>query len=383
MRPAERLPILLWGDLVRGEGPVLRRALAGFRAHECMYAWVYLTEYLAHQRLLALPPEQKLRSLAELEGELWKRAERALVDPHSQLSRDGFEATAWLAALAAGAGEPRPVFVELGSTFFTAKTKVEILGRLAGGTPLEPQWIGIDNSRFMHDTSRALHGDAFRLVEDYRSVARPERFAAFLSRFVASYVFAQGTALADYLAERFQAAVLEDAYATGAEDVPVFNHGQAETFFSIPGTFGRLEQHGFELRLLESYPDFPAGAAPCHVIRYVAARKGVLNDRAQQHLGALGFPTGKPVSAASLLGELNAGVSPARWRAVEKAKRESPVWGRTPEEAERPSWRARLAGLRWALRQRLARSGWRRYRLAGPAARREIDRALDEERLSR
>ena len=33
-----RLPILLWGDIVEGETPVLRRALAGDPAHECMYA---------------------------------------------------------------------------------------------------------------------------------------------------------------------------------------------------------------------------------------------------------------------------------------------------------------------------------------------------------
>lgn len=383
MRRAERLPILLWGDLVKGARPVLRRALAGDRAHECMYAWVYLTEYLAHRRLLALPPEHKGRLLADLDGELWKRVERSRVDPHFQLSRSGFELTAWLAALAAGAGESRPVLVEFGSTFFTAKTKLEILGEIHGGPALQPEWIGIDNSRFMHDTSRALHGDAFRLVDDYRSVQKPGRFAVFLSRFVASYVLPDGLALADYLAERFQAAVLEDAYSTTAKDVRVFNHGQAETFFSIPETFGRLEQNGFELRLLENYPDFPAGSAPCHVIRIVAARKGVFNDRAREHLAVLGFPAGEPVSAASLLDRLNARVTPGRWRAVERAKRESPVWGRTPDEAARPSWRARLGALRQALRQGLARSGWKRYRLAGPAAEREIDRVLDEEPFNR
>jgi hypothetical protein len=371
MPHAPRLPILLWGDLVKGASPVLRRALAGSRAHECMYAWVYLTDLLAHRRLLELP---SLEKLADLDGALWARADRSAVDPHFQLSRDGFEAVAYMAALAAGAGEARPVFVELGSTFFASKTKLDILNRLSGAAPLQPEWIGIDNSRFMHDATGALHaGESLRLVEDYRSVAKPERFAAFLSRFVASYAFPDGVAFADYLAERFQAAVVEDAYATTPRDEHVFNHGQAETFFSIPATLGALERGGFEIHVLDSYPDYPAGAAPCHVVRYLAARKGTMNERCRAYLLALGFTLPGPAAAGSLLAELNARVTPQRWRKVERAKRESPVWGRTPEAAERPSWRSRL-------RARLARGLWRRYRLGGPAAVQEIDRALDEEK---
>ena len=370
-----RLPILLWGDLMRGGRPVLRRALAGRNAHECMYAWVYLTDFLAHRRLLELPPGKNL--LAELDsGELWRRVERAALDPHFQLSKDGFEAVAQLAALAVGAGEPQPLLVELGSTFFASKTKLEILNRIAGEA-LEPEWIGIDNSRFMHDTTRALHGDgAVRLLDDYRKLAPPQSFAGFLSRFVASYVFPGGTAFADYLAERFQAAVIEDAYSTTARDEPVHNHGQAEIFFSLPATFGRLEERGFEIRLLDAYPDFPAGAARCHVIRYLATRKGVANARSAAWLSALGFQAGDVRPAATLLDELNAAVPAGRWSAVERAKRESPVWGRTPEASERPSWAARL-------RARLARAPWRRYRLGGSAALREIDRALDEEQSGR
>lgn len=43
----ERLPILLWGDIRKNSSPVLRRVVAGPNAHECMYSWVYLTDYLS------------------------------------------------------------------------------------------------------------------------------------------------------------------------------------------------------------------------------------------------------------------------------------------------------------------------------------------------
>ena len=48
---SQRLPVLLWGDIVKDGAPVLRRALAGTDAHDCMYAWVYLTDFLANRRL--------------------------------------------------------------------------------------------------------------------------------------------------------------------------------------------------------------------------------------------------------------------------------------------------------------------------------------------
>lgn len=41
----------MWGDLVKGQKAVTRRTLVGFRAHECMYAWVYLTDYMAVKAL--------------------------------------------------------------------------------------------------------------------------------------------------------------------------------------------------------------------------------------------------------------------------------------------------------------------------------------------
>jgi hypothetical protein len=379
--------MLLWGDLVEGGRPVLRRALAGFRAHECMYAWVYLTEYLAHKRLLealdGMQPGERRELLGGLDGPLWQRLDRSRLDPHFQLSRPAFEAVAYMACLAASRNEAHPVFVELGSTFFTARTKFQIIDRLASERfpdwpRMRPQWIGIDNSPFMHDTTRALHPDPdIRLFDDYNAVSRPAGFAVFLSRFVASYAFRGATELADYLADRFQAAVVEDAYSTTPRDEPVFNHGQPEVFFSIPALFGRLQDAGFDLHVLAAYPDYPAGSAPCHVIRYVLARKGAMSERLGVWLAGLGLAApGRAASPASLLGELNARVTTEQWRRVRKAKEESPVWGPTPPAATEP----RLARARRFVRSLLADRRWRRYRLAGPMATREIERAVSEEK---
>ncbi|MBM3815336.1 MAG: hypothetical protein FJW20_27305, partial [Acidimicrobiia bacterium] len=336
-----RFPILLWGDLVEGRRPVLRRALAGFRAHECMYAWVYLTEYLALRRLLDLsqdmPAGERRNVIQALDGDLWARLDRSAVDPHCQLSKSGFEAVAHMACLAAQSGEMHPVFVELGSTFFASKTKFEIVDQVARAwfaewPRLQPRWVGIDNCLFMRDTACLLHGQAgVELVGDYRAVAKPDGFAVFWSRFVASYVFQSSIEFAGYLADRFQAIVVEDAYSTTAQDVPVFNHGQPEVFFSAPTVMGALEQADFEIHILDWYPDFPAGSAPCHVIRYLAAKKGLLTGRVKDYLAGLGFnQPGPPVLAATLLDQLNAAVTPRQWRAVKLAKRQSPVWGRTP-----------------------------------------------------
>lgn len=387
----KRFPILLWGDLVEGGQPVLRRALAGFRAHECMYAWVYLTDYLAHGRLLDLflkmGQEDRRNLLKELDGDLWTRVDRSLVDPHYQLSKSAYEPVAFMACLAAQFGEMSPTIVELGSTFFASKSKFEIVDHIArecfvDWPQLQPNWVGIDNSRFMHDTTRALHGDGVvEMVDDYRAIAKSDRFAIFLSRFVTSYVFSSALEFADYLAERFQIALVEDAYSTTDQDVSVFNHGQAEVFFSVSTAMGRLERADFEIYVLDSYPEFPAGSAPCHVIRYLAVKRGLVTERTKERLVALGLDyVGKPVSAMTLLEQLNTAVTSRQWRAVKQAKRESPVWGRTPEVSDSGPWNSLTRAGKELIRRYFKRPGWRQYRLGGPMAVREIDRALSAEK---
>jgi hypothetical protein len=219
------------------------------------------------------------------------------------------------------------------------------------------------------------------LVGDYGDVARPERFAVFLSRFVASYAFRSGGEFADYLGERFPAALVEDAYSTSIEELPVFNHGQRETFFSVPEIFARLERHGMEVHLLDAYPDHPAGAGRCHVLRYLAVRKGLATKRFKHWMTALGFgDLGDPVAGDALLQKLNDAVAPAQWRAVKRAKEESPVWGRTSFAGGSPAWNALVRRAKDQVKRLVLYPAWRRYRLGGPLAEREILRALHDEK---
>lgn len=390
-KPIKRFPFLMWGDLVEGRRPVLRRALAGFRAHECMYAWVYLTEYLAHRRLLEqfarLPAESRSTLLQRMDGDLWAQLDRAQVDPHFQLSKAMFESVAAMTCLASTSGETQPAFVELGSTFFTSRTRFTLIDQIArerfsDWPRLEPRWVGIDNSRFMHDTTRALHGESgITLVDDYRSAPKPESFAVFLSRFVASYAFPHGKEFADYLAERFPVALVEDAYSTTGEELHVFNHGQSETFFSIPEVFGMLNRHGMEIFVLNSYPDHPAGATPCHIIRYLVSRKGLVTEKVRERMAGLGFIVpGEPADSNKLLQELNDSVSPASWRAVRNAKKVSPVWGPTPDIGGAAKWNSLVRSTKDLVKHYFVHPRWRRYRFSGPLAVREIHRAVSEEK---
>jgi hypothetical protein len=68
------------------------------------------------------------------------------------------------------------------------------------------------------------------------------------------------------------------------------------------------------------------------------------------------------------------------WRAVKKAKEESPVWGRTSFEKTAPAGSRLLRSAKSLARRFLPNRAWRRYRLGGPLAESEIQRAISEEK---
>jgi hypothetical protein len=352
---AKRLPILLWGDLVQGRKPVLRRALAGFRAHECMYAWVYLTDYLALRRLQRALSELDAPDLLfrHFDEKIWSRLDRSTIDPHFQLNKAAFETAALVTALCATTSDEHPLLIELGATFFASKTKFEIVDAVASKhierwRALKPEWVGLDNSRFMHDVAHELHGDGIEILDDYLKFRPSQRFSIFYSRFVASYAFPGSDALAKYLANNFQAVVLEDAFATVPQDIPVTNHGQDEVFFDIAHTIRTLEAQGFEAYLLDSYPDFPAQAAPCHVVKLLAVRRGIALEKLSAIVDALGFtfgPAAQRIDSVTILRRLNDAVTPGIWRHVRRAK-EIPPCG---DELRQP----RPLGYSWIEREML------------------------------
>ncbi len=388
-----RLPVLLWGDLVKGDAPILRRALAGERAHECMYAWVYLTEFLAIERLRAKLPELEELDQANifrgLQGAVWARADRSRIDPYYQLSQLSFDFVAIMTMLAEAAGSIKPQMVELGSTFFASKLRFEIVNTAARALfddwkQMEPHWVGIDNSMFMHDTTRLLHNDkAVELVTDCNDVPQTDQFNGLISRFVASYVFPDAGKFVEFATGRFDAVMIEDAYSTTRDDVSVYNHGQPETFYALPAVFSAFARKGYTIYVLYSYPDYPGGSAPCHVVKYLAVRNALAKSDFVSRLARLGFELpGATEHPERALDEMNARVSVQRWANVKQAKLESPVWGPTPEDYTAPEPRPfdNLKKPIEGLISRLSpRGDWTDYALGGPQAEREIARALAEE----
>src|SRR5262249_45281869 len=156
--------------------------------------------------------------------------------------------------------------------------------------------------------------------------------AIFLARFVASYVFPDALAFTRFLDVSFSAAVVEDAHSISGRDVPVWNHGQPEVFFSVPDIVTGLRASDFRVYCLSSYPDYAAGTAACHVVKYFAVKPSVQIDRIAATLAALGFPFDPSAQLVDerLLERLNRSVTPARWEEVKEAKRRSPMWGPTP-----------------------------------------------------
>jgi hypothetical protein len=366
-----RVPLLLWGDLVRGEAPVLRRALAGDQAHECMYAWVYLTDFLAQAALLDHLKREDitLASLADLDGPVWERVTRSSMDPNFQISAEGYYLLAALACtVVSSRGSTR--LVELGSTFGAALTKWSVISHLMNRErPIT--YVGIDNSALMAKTTKLLNGVDTEVITDAMALlAQPD--SVLLSRFVASYVFPDADAFVNWAAPHFDALAIEDPFTTDGSNWRGQNHGQPETFFSLPDLVDGLLASGYAIGMINAYGDWPAGTTRCHVVKLLGVRDARRWDVIANDFERLsGQPIAKVGSGSELLDDLNESVSRADWTRIRAAKGASPVWGPTPADFRVPPARDTKCAER-------ALGPWRNYRLAGPAAISAIARAVGE-----
>jgi len=331
------------------------------------------------QAALRAEPEALPSAFADFDEKIWSILDRASVDPHAQLVREGFHLVSCVTALCGVMGE-RPVVAELGSTFCAARVKFEIIDAIArqkvpSWQSPDPRWVGLDNSTFMRDVSLTLHHDSPpTILDDYAKFQGDDR-SIFVARFVASYAFSKTEAFAEFIAANFGAMVLEDAFSTTDGEVRTENHGQPEIFFNLPRLQQMLAKEGFTFYLLSSYPDYPAETAPCHVIKLLALRREVPVAPVAATLDAMGFafdPERQRVDA-TLLEKLNAAVSPERWQQVQSAKARSPVWGPSPEASPTSSMVSRVRD--W-LRERFGADPWGHYRLSGEMAREQIRRAV-------
>jgi hypothetical protein len=378
-----RTPILLWGDLVKGKRAVTRRSLVGDSAHECMYAWVYLTDYLAIQRLLSkvtdLHPSKGQSVLADFDTKVWHLLNREIIDPHFQLNQKSFETICFLSGLMYSWKGSLSTVVELGQTFFTAIDKFQLiyaLSKEAFDYKIDHlNWVGIDCSDFCNTTAQILHDrvrDRITLLTDWQAFTKKNE-VLFHSRFVCSYAFPTTSALADFLCKNTDCTVIEDAFSTTKDEKTTYNHGQKEVFFSLDQLCAELHRTGFETFILDFYGDWPSGSEQCLVVKLLIVKKNHIDlGKLQTFTSYHGF---KLLADHKLdTNSLMSTISSADWKKIQRNKRTSPVWGRTNTSEIISPFRSILDKMKIFLK------GYRSYSLRGQNAERELLRHFNSQR---
>lgn len=356
-----------------------------------MYAWVYLTDFLATKRLFAYvdvlqnsTSDQSI--ISSFDEKFWSFVDRKKVDPRCQLSKGAFETVCYLNAFLFSQERESSTIVELGQTFFTAIDKFEFIHLLSKkcfspGYQLDQiKWIGIDNSEFCNMTANILHEQKQQNLTIYSSVEElpKQENAIFHSRFVCSYVFKNTKDFAGFLSQNFEFSVIEDAFSTKEQDIHTQNHGQSETFFNLQELNELLGKDQFETYILDYYGDWPAASSQCLVVKLLIVKKGVFDkQKFQKFLNYHGFKNDMiDQSKNNLLENLMSSISRSEWRKIYANKKINPVWGRT--SFEKVSMLRKL--LKFACdRYRLFREGYRSYNLKGRNAEQEIYRYLNEQ----
>jgi hypothetical protein len=388
-----RIPILLWGDLVKGRQAITRRSLVGDSAHECMYAWVYLTDFLAVRRLFSYLNIFKETSdgssiVSSMDNELWKLICRKKNDPRYQINKSSFETASYLNALIFSYKRGMSSVVELGQTFFTAIDKFDFVYQLSKDhfslnyNLNQLRWIGIDNSEFCNATAKILHGSYQDNIEIYNSIdSLPQQDRAiFHSRFVCSYVFSSTLSFVEFLSKNFECAVIEDAFSSINREIHTQNHGQNELFFNLQEFNRSLAERGFETYLIDFYGDHPAGTEKCLVVKLLVLKKESIDkEKFQNFLRYHGFQNQmNNQSEHDLLSLLMSKITLSEWKAIYKNKKINPVWGRT--DFRKASLLEKLSGYfkKWF---EISRNGYRSYNLRGENAEQEICRFIRDSKL--
>ena len=336
-----RVPVLLWGDIIKGKSPITRRTLVGERAHECMYAWVYLTDFLAIRRLIEeynkLKEENKdFNIVKNLDSNTWSNISRPKIDPHFQVKKDNFYIASLVNGLAKSSNQNAIDIVEFGQTFYTLIDKVELLNLINKTESPKLTWKGIDNSEFVNITANFLHKDkVIKIYEDWKKYEKSD-FSILTSRFVISYAIPSSKELVKFISQNFNAIVIEDAFSTTEKDEQVFNHGQKQTFYNINYVIKELEELGYEIKVLSHYGDHPGGSRPCHIVKTLCVKKGIFNlSQAAEYVKEFGFSLDPIIfEKNNLLETLNSRITSLQWSQIKNNKKVNPVWDQTSFQKE-------------------------------------------------
>lgn len=337
-----RVPILMWGDIVVGQKAITRRTLVGDRAHECMYAWVYLTDFLAFRRLSEkvtnLKQLSNLKIFKNFDELVWKELNRSEVDPHFQIKSSYFETACFLNGILRSLKTDTSKGVEiteLGQTFFTFIDKFRLLDALSEN-PLDKninlEWTGIDNSEFANITAKTLHqkDDNLQFIYDWKNYAS-KGLSLFHSRFVCSYAIPTTREFTDFLKQNFTACVIEDAFSTESKEEQIYNHGQPQTFYNLEYFSAELSKAGYKLHLLDWYGDYPGGSNKCFVGKFLIYKNETLDVESlkkfiQSHGHTFSFENSV---TKDFLQYMKQNITEQDWSAIKKNKLVNPVWSRT------------------------------------------------------
>ncbi|PCJ50624.1 MAG: hypothetical protein COA74_02295 [Gammaproteobacteria bacterium] len=346
-----RIPILIWGDLQLGKKAVIRRSLAGNRAHECMYAWVYLTEYFAIKRLtdkitlLKSNVEQTQSALHDFDSKAWQVLDRSAIDPHFQVNKTSFDVSVLLNALVYSNSiiKPSAQIVELGQTFFTAIDKYKLVKLFSADKfdtdNTEIRWVGLDNSEFCNLTAVTLHPEMNKSINIFNdwSDFQADEGAIFHSRFVCSYAFQTTNQLVDYLVSNYSSIILEDAYSFDGTDFVTENHGQKQVFMHLEKLINKMICHGYDCHILDYYGDYPADAGRCLVVKMIFMKQADYNFEKLITFLTYHNLNINLKSTESVVKEMLSSINKKDWREIESNKKVNPVWGKT-EKSTLSKW---------------------------------------------
>jgi hypothetical protein len=299
------MPVLIWGDAFPDGGrPQVRRALAGADAHNCMYAWVYLTELIAVRALLAAPmpdgePMARFRHLKSVAP-----------DPHAQISDELPEVFLPVARLMNESSE----FVELGPTLFGSIEKLDLAFRLLSKTvdARKILFSGIEYSSFMHQAGRSLHpGANIQLVKESHEWSRSRDLAVHVSRFVGSYAFRSTEVFAAELA-RCDAFHVIDVFSL-TDEFQSWDLGLPITFFDVERLAAALPGH--DVYLGRATPEYHwTLRRKAMSLRLFGVRKGLARHD-------------EPLLERGLGQRVDGSLTADQWDAFAEQKKHFPIWG--------------------------------------------------------
>ena len=351
-----RTPMMVWGDLVEYQKPIVRRTLVGDNAHECMYAWVYLTEFLYVKRLRAEFEDgvypRPFNDYNEFIKSINEVASQRVIDPHFQHNIESW-LIAFILSVIIEKDNGKNSIIELGQTFFTLKNKVEFINEYLHKKYTSVEWIGVDNSSFAIDVAKTLQNDdSIKYVTDWKlcgsDTIKIENKSIFTSRFVSSYAFSSTNEFLNFLAlNKFENIIIEEPFNVDHADLNTFNHGLPILYFNLKAVIKFARENKFSISLLGAYGDNPASSGRCVNTRLLISKN--MPDEKKLNVLLSNFShSGTTIElncSETLLERYNKLVKSLNWKSIDDYKRVNPVWSKTPSRFENGGIKAKVIGL--------------------------------------